>query len=277
MDTLKELKEMKFLKVIDAEDFINSRPKEELDNYSSKLGQFNALKRFLNYIGRSVDNLYLKKYTYTEYFYFDGVFLINLDPNIKEEEFDSYKRYFLNMEERFLKSYDEGRISGLSVFIDKRLSTFIYRVFYDRLSEEERFEGFVSIYKFCENPQQEFPKNIINEIADYIPNNITESRKVSKLVDKDGYITVIRGNTSESTEANEAMSWTTDLKTAKFFAYRYNSNGYVVKGKVHVNNVIMIYDEEYSEDANYKDPEKEILVVPGSVKDIKKIKTSKGK
>ncbi len=40
----------------------------------------------------------------------------------------------------------------------------------------------------------------------------------------------------------------------------------------------MIVDEEFGEDdVGYKDPEKEILVAPGSAKEIKKIKTSKEK
>jgi hypothetical protein len=278
MDAMKEFKDMEFLKVIDAEEVINGLSKEELDKYSSTLGQFNILKGFLNYIGRSVDNLYFKKYCEIEYFYFDGTFLTTLNPNINDKEFDDYKEYFLGMEERFLKSYNEGKISNLSKVIDKRLRPFMYRVFYPRLSEEQKFKGFVDIYKFCENPQQAFPINIISEIRNYVPNYFRETRKSSELIDKDGYISIFRGNGSKSTQANVAMSWSTDLKTAKFFAYRYDNDGHVVKGKVHINDVIMIYDKEYcQEDEDYKDPEKEILVVPGSVKGVKKVKTSKGK
>lgn len=276
MDAINEFQEMGFLKVLDVEDFINSRPKDELEKYSFILNQIHKLKKFLKYIDRNVENLYMKKYCYMEYFYFDGTFLFYINPDIIDEnEFQGHKEYFLEMEERFLKSYKAGRISNLDMIIDKRLRPFMYRVFYDRLSEEERFKGFIEIYKSCEKPQQAFPKDIVNTITDYIPNNIREHRKFNKLVDKDGYITVLRGNGSESTEANEAMSWTTDLKTAKFFAYRYGDDGYVVKGKVHVNDVILIYDEEYAQDEDYKDTEKEILVIPGSVKNIRKIKTSK--
>lgn len=38
------------------------------------------------------------------------------------------------MEERFLKAYESGRITNLSVMIDKRLRPFMYMVFYDKLS-----------------------------------------------------------------------------------------------------------------------------------------------
>jgi len=113
---------------------------------------------------------------------------------------------------------------------------------------------------------------MLDEIAGYVPTHIRESRKNSKLVDKDGFITIFRGNGLKSTKA---MSWTTDLKTAKFFAYRYDDDGYVVNGKVHVDDVIFIFDEDYGEDC--KDSEKEILVVAGSVKNRKRIKTSKEK
>lgn len=279
MDAIKEFEEMQFVRVVDAEEFINSLPKEEITNYSI-LNQINRLKKFLNYNNRSVDNLYLKIYVdEIQYFYFDGIFLSYLNPNIDENGFCDYKEYFLKMEERFLKSYESGKITNLSVIIDKRLRPFMYRVFYDKLSQEQRFKGFVEIYKLCENPQQGFSNSISMEIQNYIPSRIKENRNGSNLVDKDGFITILRGQGSESTHSKKAMSWTTDMKTAKFFAYRFDNDGYVVKGKVHIDDVIFIYDEEYGEDyEDYKgDPEKEILVVPGSVIDIKRIKDPKAK
>lgn len=278
MDAIKEFEEMQFVMAVDAEEFINSLPKEKINNYSI-LDEINRLKKFLNYNNRSVDNLYLKLYDDDrQYFYFDGIFLLYLNPNIDENGFCDYKEYFLNMEEIFLKSYESGTITNLATVIDKRFRPFMYRVFYDKLSQEQRFNGFIDIYKFCENPQQAFPKSILMEIKNYIPSSIKESRKCSNLVDKDGFITILRGQGSESTDPKEAMSWTTDMKTAKFFAYRFDNYGYVVKGKVHIDDVIFIYDEEYGEDdEDYKDPEKEILVVSRSVIDIKRIKAPKAK
>jgi len=156
MDSIKEFEQMEFFNLVDVEDFINSKPKDELDNYSFILGEINKVKRFLKYTNRNINNVYLKYYLEMEYFYFDGIFIFNLNLNVDENEFDGYKEYFLKMEERYLKSYEMGKISNLVAVIDKRLRVFIYRKFYDRLSEEERFKGFIYIYKSCENAQQAF-------------------------------------------------------------------------------------------------------------------------
>ena len=134
MDAIREFEEMRFIRAIDAEEFINSVPKEEINDYSI-LDETNRLKKFLNQNNRGVDNLYLKIYDDDrQYFYFDGIFLLYLNPRIDESAFHDYKKYFLKMEERFLKAYESGRITNLSVMIDKRLRPFMYMVFYDKLS-----------------------------------------------------------------------------------------------------------------------------------------------
>lgn len=47
MDAIREFEEMRFIRAIDAEEFINSVPKEEINDYSI-LDETNRLKKFLN-------------------------------------------------------------------------------------------------------------------------------------------------------------------------------------------------------------------------------------
>ena len=67
------------------------------------------------------------------------------------------------------------------------------------------------------------------------------------LMDKDEYeayqmlpntVDIYRGIASKSNL--NGISWTTNFETAKWFANRWNKNGYVVKAKIFKNNVSLI-------------------------------------
>lgn len=239
----------------------------------------NEVKEFITFCGKENNNLYYAVcYDEIQYYYFDGIFINYIGPIFTKDEYEEKKYNLLKEEKMYSLRYEKGELSGMVTWLNKKVRCFAFALFYERMTSEEKFKSFVEIFKYSENAGQCIPEELLKDIINHVPQNIIEKRLGSKLIDKDGFIEVLRGQGSESTEPKKAMSWTTDLKTAKFFAYRYNSNGYVVKGKVHVTDVIMIVDEEFSEDdENYKDPEKEIIVAPRSVKDIKKIKTSKDK
>lgn len=76
--------------------------------------------------------------------------------------------------------------------------------------------------------------------------------------DKDGNITVYRGEGSLSTPHDEACSWTLDIARACAFATGVDGS-IVYKGTVNRNSVV-----EYVADRN----EKELIVIPGSVKNV---------
>lgn len=68
------------------------------------------------------------------------------------------------------------------------------------------------------------------------------------LMDKDEYeayqmlpntVDIYRGIASKSNL--NGISWTTNFETAKWFANRWNKNGYVVKAKIFKNNVLSYY------------------------------------
>lgn len=65
-------------------------------------------------------------------------------------------------------------------------------------------------------------------------------------------ITVYRGVTSFNKKKERAMSWTTNLDTAKWFSKRYGKEGEVWVAEVEKKDVLAIFD----------DGEKEIVLMP---------------
>lgn len=268
-----ELIRSNFYNVLEVEEYFR---KNEEAGEDDAIIALNEIKDFINYCEKDPSNLYFHdNYDYIEYYYFDGIFLYFIGEMFGKDEYEKKKYNLLQIEKVYYDAYHNGMLCDILTSLHNKVKAFVYTLFYEKMSSKEKFNAFVDMYKYSENPGQSIPKEILLDIMNHVPQDIIDKRKQSKLFNKDGYIEILRGQGSESTDLKEAMSWTTDLKTAKFFAYRYDKNGYVSKGKVHINDVIFIFDEEYDED--YKDPEKEILVAPGSVMEIKRIKTSKGK
>ncbi|SKA92871.1 hypothetical protein SAMN05428976_1245 [Clostridium sp. USBA 49] len=243
----------------------------------------------------NTDNIYIDTSSLSNDvpYYFDGTFLnminyslINKEkmhqpsvmellrnPNVSVEEtqYDYYKREFTITIENYLRNYEKGEI--YFPIIDKKLYPLLYGIFFDKMSSDEKHFNFLRIYKECEYPQTYFSTEDIKNIASMIPKYIIDKRKDYSIV-KNEYINVYRGQESLSSTGEGAISWTTDIKIAKFFASRFEEKGVILSGRVHIKDIIAIFDKEYYEDGD-SDPEKEILVYPNSVTDIKIIKYSR--
>lgn len=57
-------------------------------------------------------------------------------------------------------------------------------------------------------------------------------------------LTIYRGQTDSSTDLESALSWTLDLRMAKFFANRFDSDGIIYQANVHVDNVLAYSESE---------------------------------
>lgn len=69
-----------------------------------------------------------------------------------------------------------------------------------------------------------------------------------------------------SSTGDKAISWTTNINTAKFFTTRFKDNGRLLTGKVYIKDIIIMYDREprceKDEEGNINDSEEEVLVKP---------------
>lgn len=95
---------------------------------------------------------------------------------------------------------------------------------------EGLIEEFITLYRQLPNPDRSFEKSL------------------ESLVDEEGYIPVYRGQESESTPVEKAISWTHSHQTALFFSSRYTAEGRMFRGRVKLSNVL-----EYISSSNEKE------------------------
>lgn len=97
---------------------------------------------------------------------------------------------------------------------------------------------------------------------------IKETRdKIKNLPRKDGKIIVYRGMANKSANANEAISWTPDINVAYFFAMRMGYDPKILTGYVKDEDVVEYFALDDAEGA-----EEELIVVPGKVENVSRLK-----
>lgn len=163
-------------------------------------------------------------------------------------------------EKKAISEYLQNKdYSGVLGVISKGYRMQAFQDMFNIIPDEEKINLFKEVYSSMEYNFREIKNKFLQKIIKY-KQPITEITP-----DEKGYVTVYRGESSESTPYKKALSWTTDLDTAIFFANRWKVLGAVGKvnqGKVHIDNIIC-----YIEDRK----EKEVIVMRGSVEDVKQI------
>lgn len=238
---------------------------------------YDLTTEFLISIERSPENLYINMNpgisSFTAVMYFDGIFLHEEFVGLQfEDRVKGYKRGFLENEKNIHDHYNNGECHEIIDRSGRREKPLLFNTFFDGMSDKDKFISFICTCKGSEYGTRRLTSKTIKEVYKLIPQEIVSKRKESKLIDDEGYIKVYRGMLSKSAKAEKAMSWTTDIEAAKWFGSKFGKKGKVVSGKVHIDDVIFIYEEEYCylypEDEEYHDNENEIMIMPGKVRDI---------
>lgn len=241
------------------------------------LAMYELVKKFVLFIERNPENLYINLHPalrgITALMYFDGIFLhgdfvqLLFDPT-----FEKYKKQFLDSEDSIYEYYKNREFDKILMRCGRNLRPLLFNTLFGTMPDKEKFINFLTMYKQCDYGLSKMPSETIKEVCKLIPEEIVIKRKESKLIDEDEYIKVYRGIMSKSANPKRAISWTSDIEMAKWFASRYGEKGKVVSGKVYIDDIIFIFQEEYwyiSPNEEYDDKEKEIIVTPGKVKDIR--------
>ncbi|UZT06196.1 hypothetical protein ONV75_16575 [Clostridium sp. LQ25] len=240
--------------------------------------KINKTEKFLKSINKSVDCIYVDmgtlKVGILNIIYFDGVLFYAMPMTILDNV-ESVKKNFLRYEKMYLDAYNSGKFYEISDFIDKKNRPAIFNLFYNKMNSENKFKSFVNTHKVTDYALMGISTKVIEEIQNMVPEELVKKRIESKLVDEDGYIKIYRGVCSESSRGKKAISWTRDYEIAKDFATRFSKKGTILSGKIHINDILFIYEEEMwyiegEEDEDYEDVEKEILLNPKKVIDLKK-------
>lgn len=132
---------------------------------------------------------------------------------------------------------------------------------FDQIDEAERYEAFRSMYMSCEYGFGHLDRDLLERVFPLADRDATRAA-----LEADGHtgetLTVYRGEGSLSTPYATSYSWTTSLKTAKWFATRFGE-GRVYRATVKRDAVI-----DYIQERN----ESEVLVRPTDLERIKRIK-----
>lgn len=237
---------------------------------------YDSTIEFLQSIQRSPEHLYINMNpgisSFTSITYFDGIFLHEEFAQLYfEDRIERYKRGFLENEKDIYDHYNNGECHEIIDRSGRRDKPLLFNTFFEVMSDKDKFISFICTCKGSEYGTRRLTSKTIKEVYKLIPEEIVSKRKESKLIDDEGYITVYRGMLSKSAKAEKAMSWTTDIETAEWFGSKFGKKGKVVSGKVHIDDVIFIFEEEYwymYTDEDYHDNENEVMVMPGKVRDI---------
>lgn len=167
---------------------------------------------------------------------------------IKEQEQNSQKKEYT----RLLQAMPDGiKMDAMSHLLDLEGPT---PLFYSTFMEQ-----YVAADFHCGN----LPKRVINalEKSKSEAQKATTMENVEKLFKGRDGVTVYRGAADGSTDYRQAMSWTTNINVAFFFASWQGKNAVIHTGKLYKQDVLECVDAEEND-------EEEIIVIPGKVKRV---------
>jgi hypothetical protein len=127
---------------------------------------------------------------------------------------------------------------------DKKILIPTFVKLYDEIPNDQKYDIFTSLYVRSEYGFQMFPMEIIKDCFSKrkLSNDWKERmREFSEEVKpgEDGKITLYRGQNTGSAQGDDAFSWTTSRKTAKFFADRFSKgSGKIVTKKIDPSEAI---------------------------------------
>lgn len=183
---------------------LSAYKKKSLDSDSIKSEDLEKIVAFIKDCKLDVENIYIDTSNVLSYnipYYFDGIFLdvinyslinkkemykpltilrCSMDVHIEETLYDYYKREFLDTRETYMKKYKNGEPCRTTV--DKKFYPLLYGIFFDKMSNDDKFHEFLSIYKNCEYPKSYFTLEDIKNIAATVPKHLIDKRKSYSIV-----------------------------------------------------------------------------------------------
>ena len=174
--------------------------------------------------------------------YWDGFFYYgfhSLQPHIirglgggKYSDVRRFKGQYERIREHF-ESKEWSSVLGMS---DKKVSFLVFRYLKEVIPVDQRKHLFLEEYVRNEYGFHELDKHMVREILSLAtPEQFALPEGYEP--DEDGYFTIYRGETPQSTPVDQTYSWTLDFGTAVFFANRFSSDGDVKIGSVHMDKV----------------------------------------
>lgn len=214
---------------------------------------YDELKVLFENNNLNIDNIYFCENHLYNTWYIDEPAYVQLNGLIDIEMIKSINDYKL----RLLSLIDNNDYIKLMTIINDVFKVDYFLNNYENIPNDQKEKILDDIYT-----SREYVLNAID--VDLIKQTFNGYRVQEMISDHnitDDYINIYRGQTIESTPLQKSLSWTLSKDTAKWFANRFNSNGVVYQGKVHIKNILM-----YTNDRS----ENEVLVDFKDILELKK-------
>lgn len=137
------------------------------------------------------------------------------------------------------KALEEKDVAKILSFSDDNVKTLLLNKLYWILPEDEQYQMWMEIYQRIDYGHNYMEQKMIQDAIS--KQSDTYRKKMLKrlnYVETGDILTVYRGIGEASTEPSKAMSWTTSLSVACYFASRYERNGKVYQATIHKEHVI---------------------------------------
>lgn len=171
--------------------------------------------------------------------------------------------------ERMVHLENQKKYASLLVFVPKSHKKVIIEQHLDEIPEIDRRKLLIDIRTSSEYQFQEFDEET------FVPQMLkskegAEDLKQLKDLHPELVLTIFRGQTPKSTELEHALSWTTDIQYAEYFANRFSSEGVIYQARVKRDQVLAYTDREAEVLVQYDDL-MDVCEIPMSA-DIKALK-----
>lgn len=238
--------------------------KEEVIAGADRLPSYEAVMELANFLEQPIEYFFInKKGFFSPICFFNGYVLCDI-YSYDEEQLNSLriKDRIQYQTKEITDQINKGHFDTALLYIDERARLMVFKnimkIYNEPKFKNKLFNAFLFIY--CKN---EFGFKYYYEVLkELLPvNQPVILKNVRK--EKNGYVTLFRGQNTLSTPLNETYSWTTNAAIALFFAHRFEGEGCVYTAKVHKSDIIAYMDDR---------GESEVLVDPSKVKDIEILK-----
>lgn len=235
-------------------------------NKKFSLPTYEQIVELANKLEEPVDYFYINlKGLFSPIVYFHDGFFLEIsamdDDYLKNFQVKEVIKTNLHLFQKCIQNNDYEELFSR---MDSKVKILMFKRLFNEIPDKDLYKIFLHVYihsdyGFTEIGEKYFTR-IIKCKSEKQQREIEKSLR--KKMDKNGFVTVYRGVGSKSTPPDKAYSWTTSINTAAFFVTRFSESGDIYTGKIHIKDVVA-----YVNTRN----EREVLALPGKVKDIKRM------
>lgn len=240
---------------------------EEKEALSVSFPDLEQVREICKKYGVDANHLYaIKNHVMSAFCYWNYPVFISIDL-FSEQYWDMMhiQQRIEQATKEFAEALEGDDCYKIFAYSEERAKFLILDVMYWRTPEEKRFELYKEVYTYQDYGHASISREIQKDVWKHQPDD--EKARVRKFLDRlspGETITVYRGEGSGSTPHYEAMSWTTSLTVAGFFATRIRSDLNSIAYRATVKKLdILDFDDSRNE--------KEVLLFPDALIDVQKM------